>query len=120
MTIVFFSNFINHHQKLVADELDRLTGYQYTFVEVMPIPEWITNSGYPDYSQLPYVLRAWENEENKRKAFALASEADVALFAGIEVLDFQVFRLKKTNKLTFEVSERWLKRGWVNLFSPNL
>ena len=51
MTIVFFSNFINHHQKLVADELDRLTGYQYTFVEVMPIPEWITNSGYPDYSQ---------------------------------------------------------------------
>ena len=92
MTIVFFSNFINHHQKLVADELDRLTGYQYTFVEVMPIPEWITNSGYPDYSQLPYVLRAWENEENKRKAFALASEADVALFAGIEVLDFQVFR----------------------------
>ena len=44
MTIVFFSNFINHHQKLVADELDRLTGYQYTFVEVMLIPECITNS----------------------------------------------------------------------------
>ena len=26
----------------------------------------------------------------------------------------------KTGKLTFLYSERWFKRGWVNMFSPRL
>jgi len=120
MTIAFFSNFINHHQKLVADELDILTDYNYTFVEMLPMPEWLKKGGYSDFSYLPYVLRAWENEESMRKAKDLAKEVDVALFGGNEVLELEVFRVRNTNKLTFEVSERWLKRGWINLLSPRL
>ncbi len=120
MRIAFFSNFLNHHQKPVADELDILTGHQYTFVEVTPMPEWLKKGGYSDFSQLPYVLKAWESEENMQKAISLAKEVDVALFSGIEVLDLEVIRVKATDKLTFEVSERWLKQGWFNLLSPRL
>lgn len=120
MNIVFFSNFLNHHQALVADELYQQTDGHYTFVEVMPIPEWLIKSGYPDYSRKPYLLQAWINEETMKTARHLAVEADVALFAGFEVLEFEKYRLSLTNKITFDVSERWLKRGLLNLFSPRI
>lgn len=41
MTIAFFSNFLNHHQVHVADELYQLTNGKYIFVEVMEMPEWL-------------------------------------------------------------------------------
>lgn len=120
MTITYFSNFLNHHQKLVADELHELTDHQYTFVEVVPMYDWLKKGGYTDYSQEPYVLRAWESEENMQIAIELAKSSDVALFGGPEVLGVEVVRAKNTDKLTFEVSERWLKKGWINLLSPRL
>ena len=120
MTIVFFSNFLNHHQKLVADELYELTDHQYTFVETVPMYDWLKKGGYTDYSQEPYVLRAWENEENRQKAVELAKTSDVALFGSPEVLYLEVIRAKQSDKISFEVSERWLKRGWINLLSPRL
>ena len=120
MTIVFFSNFINHHQKPVADELYKLTNGNYTFVETMPIYEWLKTGGYSDFSHLPYVLRAWESKDNRLKAEKLALSADVALFAGDEVLEYAVLRSRETNKISFAVGERWLKRGLINLLSPRL
>lgn len=120
MTIAYFSNFLNHHQKLVADEMYEMTKHQYVFVETTPMYDWLKKGGYTDYSQEPYVLRAWENEENRQKALDLAKSSDVALFGGPEVLAFEVFRARNTNKLSFEVSERWLKRGLLNILSPRL
>lgn len=70
MKIVYFSNFINHHQKLVADELYEATGHDYVFVETRRMPDWLRRGGYSDYSQLPYVLRAWENEKIEKEHFA--------------------------------------------------
>lgn len=120
MTITFFSNFINHHQKFLSDELYKLSNCKYVFVEVTRIYDWLKVGGYSDYSYEPYVLRAWENNENMEKARELAKSSDVALFGGNEVLFLAVLRAKSTDKLSFEVSERWLKRGWLNIFSPRL
>ena len=120
MIIAYFSNFLNHHQKLVADELASTEGIDYIFVETVPMYDWLKKGGYTDYSQVSYVLRAWENEENRQKAIELAKTADVALFGGPEVLYLEVIRAKNTDKISFEVSERWLKRGWLNLLSPRL
>ena len=116
MIIAYFSNFLNHHQKLVADELASTEGIDYIFVETVPMYDWLKKGGYTDYSQVSYVLRAWENEENRQKAIELAKTADVALFGGPEVLYLEVIRAKNTDKISFEVSERWLKRGWLNYF----
>lgn len=120
MNIVFFSNFINHHQVFVADELYRITDAHYTFVEVLKIPQWLLESGYPDFSDKPYLLQAWKNDDNYKKACKLAVEADIALFSGTEVFYLLKERVQKTNKITFDVSERWLKRGIINLASPRI
>ena len=119
MIIVYVSNFLNHHQKLVADILYTTEGVEYTFVETIPMYNWLKKGGYTDYSQEPYVLKAWENIENKQKTIDLVLAADIAIFSCPESLQYQVIRAK-TGKLTFDVSERWLKRGWLNLASPRL
>lgn len=120
MTIAFFSNFLNHHQVHVADELYQLSNGKYIFVEVMEMPEWLKKSGYTDLSTRPYVLHGWRNDASRQQALKLALAADVALFSGVEVFEYEKYRVLKTNKLTFDVSERWLKRGIFNLLSPRI
>lgn len=120
MTITYFSNFLNHHQKLVADVLYNTSGVDYTFVETIPMYDWLKKGGYTDYSQEPYVLRAWESDGNRQKALDLAKNVDVAIFGGPEVLYLEVLRARCSDKISFEVSERWLKKGWLNLLSPRL
>ena len=119
MKITFFSNFINHHQANVADELYGLTDKGYTFVELCPIYDWLLKGGYSNLSSRPYVLQAWKSKENYETAIHLLHESDVALFSGPEALKLEVLRAK-TGKLTFDVSERWLKHGILNLASPRL
>lgn len=119
MTVTYFSNFLNHHQANVADELYEKLGTDYTFVELCPIYDWLLKGGYSDLSSRPYVLQAWRSPENYRKAEDLALNADVALFGGPETLKLEVMRAK-AGKLTFDVGERWLKRGLLNLASPRL
>lgn len=119
MKLVFFSNFINHHQVYVSDELNALTNGNYTFVETTPIPESFRKSGYPDYTTRSYVLQAWRNREQMKAALQLAVDADVALFDGYEALPFEIERYKRdTRLLSFEINERWCKRGIINYLSP--
>lgn len=119
MKIVFFSNFINHHQVNVADELYRQTDKNYHFVELIPIYDWLIRGGYFNFSSRPYVIQAWKSKENMEKAMELLYSSDVALFSCPESLPYEVIRAK-TGKLTIDISERWLKRGWLNLASPRL
>lgn len=118
--IAYFSNFLNHHQKLVADELCKILHGNFTFVETVPMYDWLKKGGYEDYSDVDYVLCAWESDEKMQEAIELARSVDVALFGGPEVLFLEVLRAKETDKLSFEVSERWFKKGGLNLLSPRL
>lgn len=119
MKIVFFSNFLNHHQVFLSDELYRFTKGQYYFVALEPMPESFVKNGYPSFDDRPYLIKAYESVSNREKAKQLALESEVAIF-GASSLNYQVLRCRKTNRLSFEVSERWLKRGWLNLLSPHL
>ena len=106
MTIVFVSNFINHHQKPVADELYRLTNGNYYFIATQAIPTSFLDAGYPDYSNLPYVLRAYEDEETYQEARDIADSADVVICSGPD--EYTVKRIKE-NKITFRYAERYFK-----------
>lgn len=119
MTIVFFSNFLNHHQVLISDELYRLTKGHYFFVALEPMPESFVRSGYPSFDDRPYLIKAFESDINREKAKQLALESEVAIFGALS-LNYQVLRSRKTSRMSFEVSERWLKKGWLNMLSPNL
>lgn len=117
MKIVIVSNFINHYQVPLSEELYRLTDGNFYFIETMKLPESFKKGGFQDYS-LPCIIRAWENEIEEKRALQLSVEADVMIAGGGRfVIKFEKERLKR-NKLTFESAERILKRGWVNMISP--
>lgn len=117
MTITFFFNYLNHHQVLVADEMYRLLGNNFHFVAT-----YVRNTnelkGGMDYSSRPYCLFASETKEANAIAHELNLNSDTCVY-GAGNLKFMVER-SKTGKLSFEVSERWLKKGLLNIFSPRL
>lgn len=121
MTITYFFLTLNHHEAPVVDELYKLIGDDLTFVELydMSNDKDGKKGSTEDFSNRPYLLKAWESLENEQKAMELARTSDVAMFCGFPSLRFQIERLKE-NRLSFEVSERWLKRGLIGMLSPRL
>lgn len=117
MKIVFYSLILNNHQANVADELWKLTGHQYCFVELANLQAEHRKGDSHDYSDRPYLLRAWASEEEYNKAMDLALTAECCVFSGELSLPFQKARMK-AGLFSFDMSERWLKRGIKNLFSP--
>lgn len=119
MKIAFFSNYLNHHQVPLAEALNAINGVEYTFVATTGIPKFRKKLGYKEYIK-PYQLDVSISDENKKKALALAEQVDVAIFLTTGMNEYIIPRLK-TGKITFEYSERWLKKNFkLNLFSKNL
>lgn len=119
MNIVFFWNYLNHHQVLVADEMYKLQGEQFRFVATLPRDPRELKGGV-DYSSRSYCILAAESENAHRVALEYARTADVCLFGACSQ-EYAVHRAVHNPKgLAFEVGERWLKRGWMNLLSPVL
>lgn len=117
MKIAFYSLFLNHHQACVADEFYGILGDDYVFVELSG--SYDSKGATEDYSKRPYLLKAWKSSETYGMAMKLAREAEVCVFAGYESLPFEKERLN-LHKLSFEMGERMLKRGWLNLVSPRI
>ena len=117
MTIVFFCNTLNNHQSSLSDALYELIGENYVFVESVPQTANVVGKEHVVRS---YVLTAYTNAETLSEAYRLAREADVALF-GAESFCFEIERMRANHSgLSFEVSERWFKRDWLNVLSPRL
>lgn len=116
--IVFVSNFMNHHQFPVAQELFNLTAGEYRFIETSQMPESFKKGGYSLFEK-SWVIKAWQNQENNNLAQRLIREADVVVWCNNLYLSIIKQRLKE-GKLTFEFGERWFKRGLINILSPRL
>ena len=117
MKIVIVSTFMNHYHASLSEELYRLTDGNFFFIETMKLPDSFRKGGFQDYS-FPYIIHAWENEKEEKRALQLSVDADVLLVGGGRfVVKYEKERLKH-NKLTFESAERILKRGLVNIISP--
>lgn len=117
MKLVFYSIILNNHQVNVADEFWGLLGDNYRFVELVEPNEGNAKGGTDDYASRPYLIKAWRSETEWQEAMNLAFSADCCVFSGLPALPFEKERMKR-GLLSFDMSERWLKRGWVNLFSP--
>lgn len=117
MKLVFYSAVLNHHQAGVADEFYELLGDDYCFVELTACND--QKGAKVDYSMRPYLLKAWKSEEAYNQAMELAQTAEVCVFAGYEALPFEKARLRR-GLLSFDMSERLLKKGWHNLLSPRI
>lgn len=121
MTISFFTNYVNHHQIPLADELYKILGNNYHYIAICDTKELIKSmSGYSDIER-PYLIHAYENDYSINIAMNLAVNSDVMIYGSVECLPFVRSRfVAGKHKLIFEVGERWLKKGLVNLLSPNL
>lgn len=117
MKLVFYSIILNNHQANVADELWILLGDDYRFVELVEPNEGNAKGGTDDYASRPYLIKAWRSGEEWQEAMRLACISECCVFSGLPALPFEKERMKR-GLLSFDMSERWLKRGWVNLFSP--
>lgn len=119
LKVVFFWNYLNHHQMPVADEMYRLMGSDFSFVATLPRNDKELK-GDVDYSSRPYCILAADSEDAHRMALEYAKAADVCLFGACSQ-EYAVHRAVHNPKgLAFEVGERWLKRGWLNVLSPVL
>lgn len=111
MKIVFLTNYINHHQAPLADELYRLEGVNYIFIATKKIYEWRKNLGYPDFSDRPYLLNAYESKEKYAEAINHINDADVVIVGSAP--EIMIKERLKLNKLTFRYAERYFKeRPW--------
>jgi len=115
MEIVIISNCINHYMLPLVEELISL-GCEVWFVETEQLPAHLRKSGFSEYGDRDYFVRAWQDKASRAKMEQLALRADV-LIIGNEPKLLELKRLRQ-GKLTFEISERPLKRGLVNAFSP--
>ena len=118
MQITFFSNYFNHHQKALCDELFRQSGGNFIFVETEPMEEFRAGMGW-EITEFPsYVLRSYLGEAEEREACRLGNESDVVMI-GSAPERFVEQRIAE-NRLTFRYTERPLKEGTVKMFIPRL
>jgi len=117
MTITFVSNFLNHHQTPVADELFRRIGDSYRFISTEPTPENFVKSGYPNCEKYLYNLLAYESESNYAKALQLVAESDIVVIGASNIPEFLQVRLSSDRPL-LKYSERWHKEWKSYLFLP--
>lgn len=119
MEIIFVSNFFNHHQRPLSEELYKLTGGKFIFIETIPMPSRFKDSGYIMTDNPTFLFQSWKSKEAKLKAEKLMLNTEVLLMGAYTNYTLLRNRLSK-GRLTFEVGERWLKRGLLNLLSPRL
>lgn len=118
MKIVIVSIALNIHQIGIADELWNLTKGKFRFIEIKDAGENQNKGINEDFSERPYLIRTSNSQASMNLAIKLIKEADVMIYGAAPL--FYLKERVKTGKLTFINSERWLKKGLVNLLSPNL
>ena len=107
MKIVFISNFMNHHQLPFSNAMIA-QGMDYYFIATEPISNERLVMGYRDMNnEYDFVICAYENDDNYKKALNLCFNADVVI-VGSSPKVYIKERLK-AGKLTFKYSERIYK-----------
>lgn len=101
----------------IAEELYKLLGDDFHFIATFPRNPNELKGGI-DWSSRPYCLLPAENNEHLKSAKMLNLMSDVCVY-GAGNLEWERERAS-TDKLSFEISERWFKRGYLNLLSPRL
>lgn len=117
MKIVIYSDILNQHQAPLADELWRLTGGDFRFVELTESDERKGSSD--DFSTRPYLKQSWKDNDSYAEAMRLCQTAECCIFSGTNSLPFERNRMSK-GLLSFDLGERWLKKGLKNFASPRL
>lgn len=115
MQITFVSNYINHHQIPLAEELYKLSEGKYAFIQTEPMEEERVKMGWDvNASNLPYVKLFYREPELCKK---LISDSDCVIFGGCEDESVIMPRLE-AGRFTIRYSERIYREGRWKFVSP--
>ncbi len=104
LSVLYISNYFNHHQKPFADALYARIGCNFSFIETTSIPEFRRKLGYKEMTA-QYVLRY--NEETRTRIDRMILDADVVIYgeAPLSIIKARY----RTGKLTFRNDESRFK-----------
>lgn len=115
MQVTFVSNYINHHQIPVSNEMYAQLGDSYRFVQTEPMEEERVKMGWDaEVKELPYLLCYYDKPDECKKKIM---ESDVVIFGGVEDENYIAERLEK-GLFTIRYSERIYKEGQWKRISP--
>ena len=107
MKIVFLSNYFNHHQKPLSDELYTILGDGYNFIETTDMPKERKALGYSDADKPSYLKQYYTEGDTCQ------SLIDFADFVIVGSAPYGLFESRlNNNKVVFRYSERPLKSGF--------
>lgn len=109
MKLIFISNFFNHHQKPISDELYARLGDGYRFVETKPMTESRKKLGWDRISLPAYVVSHEVFNESTEEFIQDINMADVVIW-GAAAYDLIKDRIKAGNPVV-RYAERPLKKG---------
>ena len=115
MKITFISNYINHHQIPLANELYKRLGMDYRFIQTENMEEDRVKMGWAtEVKEIPYVLNY---SKDKKVCDELLITSDVVIVGGIRDEECIMPRLEK-GLFTIRYSERIYKEAQWKRFSP--
>lgn len=107
MRVVFVSNYFNHHQKPLCEEIYKRLGDDFAFISTSVMREERRKLGYSMDNLPTYVHLSYESDQNYAEALAMINEADVVI-AGAAPNKMLRKRIRQ-GKLLFRYSERPFK-----------
>ena len=117
MKLAFYINYLNHHQVALTDALYEMLGHDFVCVCTRPVKISELKGG-ADFSDRVYCINATDSKDSYNSAMIYARESEVCVF-GADSLMFAIERAKNNiTGISFEVGERWFKKGYVNALSP--
>lgn len=115
MRVTFVSNYINHHQIPLSEELYNVLGNDYRFIQTEEMEAERVNMGWDSHTdKLPYLLKYYEDQIKCRE---LIANSDVVVFGGSDDENYIASRLE-AHKPVIRYSERLYKSGQWKAISP--
>lgn len=106
--VVFYSNYLNHHQLGFCKKLNELTNHSFKFVSQKAISEKRISFGYHNISNdYDFVVKTYEDQKYLKEAYDLSTEAEYVLF-GSSNTNYLKER-SRNNQLIIKYSERLFK-----------
>ena len=118
MNVVFFSNYLTHHQIPFCEAMCKIEGMDFTFVSTMPMEQERKDGGWELGKAYPYELKAYADEDSAQKAMELAKNSDVMIIGSAPETYVKARMRAGKDKLTLRYSERIYKTGRWRALSP--
>lgn len=115
MKVTFVSNYINHHQIPLAEELYAVLGEDYRFIQTEEMEQERVRMGWNARTDsLPYLLKYYEKPQEAKTFIA---DSDIVVFGGTDDESYITDRLQ-AHKPVIRYSERIYKTGQWKAVSP--